>query len=73
MPTDSFSGFPARLREKRKECGLSQGQLARRVGLSQPTINCYEHNTHYPNILVNSKIAEVLGVTPQWLAYGVGA
>lgn len=48
------------LREKR---GLSQTELANRVGLKQTTISQYENGTRRPNLSVAKKLADALGTT----------
>lgn len=57
-----------RIKEKRKETGLTQKELAQKVGLSEASISKYEHGkvedvTH--NMLI--KFAEVLNVPISWL------
>ena len=38
------------IREKRKELGLSQDELARRCGVSRQTINAIENNKYDPTL-----------------------
>lgn len=62
-----------RLRELRMERGWSQAELARRAGVSQPTISTYETNpkTEY-RAHVLFKIAAALQVSPEYLRTGRG-
>jgi transcriptional regulator with XRE-family HTH domain len=60
--------FGKRLRQRREEVGLTVGQLAQRVGLTEGAIRAMElgstKNAVLPNGLV---IAHALGVSPWWL------
>jgi len=56
-----------RLKEAREMAGLSQSQVARRVGVEQSTYARYESGTRSPNPQLLSKIANVLGVSVDWL------
>ncbi len=51
------------LKEFRERKGLSQTELANRVGLKQTTISQYETGTRRPNLSIAKKIADVLGMT----------
>ena len=48
------------VRECREKLGLTQQDLAHKVGLSQETISQYEIGTRVPNINVAREIAEAL-------------
>ena len=48
------------VRECREKLGLTQQDLAQKVGLSQETISQYEIGTRVPNINVAREIAEAL-------------
>lgn len=50
----------ARLRE---DCGLSQADLAARVGISQPTLSRFERGAGEPDALTMKKLAAELGVS----------
>lgn len=47
----------------RTEAGLSQAELARLVGVPQPSIAYWEHSERPPRADIIPKLAEVLGVT----------
>lgn len=42
--------FAENLKRKRKELGLSQDELAKRIGVSRPTVTAWETSTRYPTI-----------------------
>jgi hypothetical protein len=49
-----------RIKEYRKEMGLSQHRLAKKVGLKRRSIMAYENNVISPTLEVAYKIAKVL-------------
>ncbi len=59
-----------RIKQARKSHGLSQVDLARRVGVSQPAIANWESGVHDPRRLMLAKLAEVLEAPLDWLAAG---
>lgn len=65
-----MSTFGERLREARKEKGLSQGALAKIVGVKQPTIA--ELEAEGKGSSKASLIAKALGVSVLWLSEGRG-
>lgn len=61
-----------RIRELRKRKKMTQADVARKVGVSSPTITQWENNQTAPkgdNLL---KVSQVLGCTPDWLISGKG-
>ena len=50
-----------RLREARTEAGLTQLELAERVGVSRKTINTVENGVFIPSTLLALKLARALG------------
>lgn len=60
----------ARIRIARKQIGLSQVDLANRLGVSQPTVANWETGVHDPRQLMLAKIAAALDITVAWLASG---
>jgi transcriptional regulator with XRE-family HTH domain len=66
-----MSTFGERLREARKEKGLSQGALAKIVGVKQPTIA--ELESEGKGSSKAALIAKALGVSVLWLSEGRGA
>ena len=49
--------------ELRKESGLTQMELARKLNVKQNTISNWENGKSKPDIITTTKLAEVLGVT----------
>ncbi len=52
-----------RIREFRKELGLSQEELAARCGVSRQTVNAIENNKYDPTLALAFALARELGVT----------
>ena len=59
-----------RIRQARKSAGLSQADLAARIGVSQPAIATWESGVHDPRRVVMAKLADVLSISPEWLTAG---
>ncbi len=70
MAATSPASIGDRIRSARKTIGLNQAALAERVGVSQPAVANWESGVHDPRRLVIIKLADALGVTPEWLASG---
>lgn len=51
-----------RLREIREAHGLSQGDLARRLGVSRQTINAVETDKYDPSLPLALRMAKLFGV-----------
>jgi putative transcriptional regulator len=51
-----------RLKELRAELGLTQAELAERVGVTRKTINTVENGIFTPSTLLAIKLAEALSV-----------
>ena len=52
-----------RIREFRKDLGLSQEELAARCGVSRQTVNAIENNKYDPTLALAFALARELGVT----------
>ena len=52
-----------RLKHLRIEKGLTQEELAEKVGLKKPTISCYESDKRQPDYNTLMKLADIFGVT----------
>ena len=63
-------GFPERLRECRKKMRLSQTELGKLIGLHYINIGRYERGLAKPPTEKLKKLAEVLGVTADYLLEG---
>ena len=66
------SDLKDRLREARKEAGLTQSQLSQAVGVKQPVISDLEQGKQRSTASI-VKIANVLNVNASWLDSGRGA
>ena len=49
------------IRTRRQTLGLTQEELARRLGVSAPAVNKWERSIHYPDITLLPSLARVLG------------
>jgi putative transcriptional regulator len=56
-----------RLREERERLGITQAELAERVGVSRKTINTVENRIFIPSTVLALKLAEALGRTVEQL------
>jgi putative transcriptional regulator len=56
-----------RLKERRTELGLTQGELADLCLVSRKTINTVENGVFVPSTLLALKLAAALRVTVEWL------
>ena len=52
-----------RIRERRKELGLSQKELAQKCGVSRQTINAIENNKYDPTLSLAFHLARELQLT----------
>lgn len=59
-----------RIREARKTRGMSQSDLAARIGVSQPAIANWESGVHDPRRLTLAKLSDALDAPMDWLAAG---
>lgn len=62
----------ARLFEARQAAGLSMRALAEKAGVTHMTINHIEKGHHFAATNIVEGLAQALGVSPCWLAYGIG-
>jgi transcriptional regulator with XRE-family HTH domain len=63
-------GIAARLRWARAQAGLSQGQVAQRMGVHRPTISQIEAGERNVRIDELDRLAELYGVSRDWLVDG---
>lgn len=63
-----MSKFSNRLKELRTESGLSQDQLAKKVGLTHTAIGLWEQNKRVPNLDAVISLAQYFGVSIDYLA-----
>ena len=55
--------FPERLKKIRKRKGLTQTQLAEKIGISYQLISYYETGRHTPSMVVLEWLCQALGVS----------
>ena len=70
-PRASCDGMGQRLQTVRTERGLTKAALARLAGLKAPSISQIEGGGQ-SGVDTIEGLAKALGVSPGWLAYGVG-
>ena len=51
------------IKDKRKEIGLSQEELAKRCGVTRQTINAIENNKYDPTLTLAFELAKELNIT----------
>lgn len=64
--------FPRRVSMARNAIGLTQSELAKKVGVVPRQIAAYEGGEAKPRINALNNLAAALGTTPDWLASGKG-
>lgn len=71
MPNDSNQNqLAVRLKWAREQAGLSQGQVALKLGLHRPTVSQIEAGDRNVRIDELDKFAEIYGVEKRWLLDG---
>ena len=60
-------GLSARIREQRKKMGITQGELAIRIGGGIRTVNDYERGTRQPSYAKLLELARQFNVTTDYL------
>jgi transcriptional regulator with XRE-family HTH domain len=58
-----MENYRAIIRRRRKELGMSQNQLAKLVGISQPFMNEIESGRKSPSVEVLARICKELGIS----------
>jgi putative transcriptional regulator len=56
-----------RLKERRAELGITQAELAERVGVTRKTVNTVENGIFIPSTILALKLAEALGLSVEQL------
>lgn len=51
------------IRQRRKELGLSQEELAKKCGVSRQTVNAIENNKYDPTLALAFRLAQELQLT----------
>lgn len=65
-------GFGERLKQAREKAGYSKKGLAEKVNVNRRVIYDYEVGNRRANFTVVAKLAAILNVSLDWLAYGKG-
>lgn len=55
------------IKNARESAGLTQGELAERLGTTQIAISRWERNDRTPNVLTFGKLCEAIGVSADQL------
>ena len=58
--------------EKRKEKGMTQAELAEKMGVTDKAVSKWERNLSYPDVASFPRLSEVLGVSLDELMKGTG-
>ena len=61
------TAFPARLREARKKAGLTQKQVADKLGMTQGAYTQYENQRREPSITTLCRLSRILKQPTDWL------
>ena len=67
MPVDKIKYLGACIRTARKHCGLTQQELADRLGVAKSVVSYYESGDRFPSYDVLVKIAHRFHVTTDYL------
>lgn len=59
--------FGTILKELREKSGMSQGQLAERIGISKSSISLYELHARMPSVEILAGVAEAFRVSTDYL------
>ncbi len=59
-----------RIAEARKAAHLTQKALSERLEITRAAVGQWEVDMTSPSITMTAKVAKVLKVSPEWLAYG---
>jgi transcriptional regulator with XRE-family HTH domain len=62
--------FGARMRSARREAGLTQQQVAERLGVNHSNVSQWESDKHTPQFSAVVKFCEETGVSLDWLVLG---
>lgn len=60
----------ARIKEKRKELGLTQEELSQKVGVTYQAVSKWENDTSYPDIVLMAEVARALNTSIDYLVTG---
>ena len=63
-------GFTERLRDLWIMSGLTQGQIAQRIGYERKVVHAWIYGDHTPNVTALAKICYIFGVSADYLLFG---
>ncbi|XAI95916.1 transcriptional regulator [Microcystis phage Mwe-JY26] len=67
----AISTIGERIRHAREEKEMSQLDVSNLLGLSRAAVAQWESNTTSPSLFKTVEVAKILGVSPEWLAFGI--
>ena len=67
MPTTLAEKLANKIKERRTELGLTQAELAEKVGVTRKTVNTVENAVFTPSATLAIKLADALGVSVEQL------
>jgi SOS-response transcriptional repressor LexA len=65
-----MNNWSARLKSKMKEFGLTQEELAKKLGVTRSAVAHYVQGTRHPPLKQVIKLAAILKTEPAWLQFG---
>lgn len=71
-PHPLYYRFAERLRRSRKKASMHAAGLSRAAGLDKNLVSLLEAGPGLPKLSTVEKLARVLGLSPGWLAFGLG-
>jgi len=60
----------SRIRDKRKEMGFTQEELADKLGVTYQAVSKWETDSSYPDVVLMAQAARALGTSMDWLVTG---
>ncbi|MFV0568509.1 MAG: helix-turn-helix domain-containing protein [Citrobacter portucalensis] len=70
-PVAQLANLSARIQMCRENMGLSRGWIAAQLGVKPKAISVWERGTGQPDINQVTRLANIFGVEPAWLAFDV--
>lgn len=67
---NDMNSWTGRLKTKMKELGLTQEELARKLGVTRSAVAHYVQGTRHPPVKQVVKLAAILKTDPSWLQFG---
>lgn len=72
VPNPRWAKFPDRLRRSRLVAGMHAAGLSSAAGLNSTAVLRLESGSSLPQLPTVEKLARALGLSPGWLAFGLG-